>query len=333
MASTRILLRPILYYGGFPQWKILWRRLTGKRKIFILLYHKIHYQAKPLFGHAVRPDVFERQIIFLKKHYDIVDLKYLNKREYKENSKKDIAVITFDDGYRNNYSEAFPVLKKHNVPATIFLATDYIDTGRLLWPDMLAWIMYKAKAFPKIENFGGNKLLHEAGKEICLFFASDPSARICILRSLADRFKAYTPDERNDSLKYLSQICKVRAWPNDGERVMLTWEEVKEMSCGGISFGSHTRSHPVLSSLPVSEAREEIVESKKMIEEQIQQSVKVFAYPYGKDDDYSEDVMKILREEGFELVCSTTAGTEQYPLSNIMKLRRKGVSLSPYLFF
>ncbi len=144
LVGLKSFLRPLIFYGGFHQSKIIWRRLTDRRAIFVLNYHKVDYQVPPLFGVAARPDVFEKQMVFLKKHYRIADLSELGKLEFDSDDKRDIVVITFDDGYRNNYTYAFPILKKHGIPATIFLVTDYVGSHRLLWHDRLSWILYNA---------------------------------------------------------------------------------------------------------------------------------------------------------------------------------------------
>jgi peptidoglycan/xylan/chitin deacetylase (PgdA/CDA1 family) len=100
----------------------------------------------------------------------------------------------------------------------------------------------------------------------------------------------------------------------------------------GISFGSHTMSHPVLSAIPIPEARKEIVKSKRVIEEQIQKPVTTFAYPYGKNEDYSDEVTKVLIDEGFEYACTATVGYEQFPLKAPLALKRRGVPPHPHLF-
>ena len=334
MVGMKNYLRPLLFYGGFSFAKIVARRILAKQRIFILLYHKIDYKAPPFFGVAVRPDVFEKQICFLKKYYNIVDLADLNQLEQLDRtSPSDLIVITFDDGYRNNHRHAFPILKKYNVPATIFLATDYISNNQLLWHDKLSWILYTAAAVP-----ADRKRLIRSGLSMGIisnverFFVFDSSDRINALRVLAAIFKGFMAEEREDTLDRLAKACRINTWPGNEDRPMLSWEEVREMSKHGISFRSHTMSHPVLSDIAVEEARREIGESKRIIEEQIQKPVTTFAYPYGKKEDYTDEVTKILIDEGFEYACTTTVGYEQFPVATPLKLKRRGVPPHPYLF-
>lgn len=326
-------LRPLLFYGGFAFAKIVARRILAKQRIFILLYHKVDYKAPPFFGVAVRPDVFEKQIRFLKRYYKIVDLSALNQLEqFDRTSPSDLIVITFDDGYRNNYTHAFPILKKYNVPATIFLATDYIGNNQLLWHDKLSWILYKAVNLPDSRRLMKFELSQEIIGEVERFFAADSFGRVSILRSLVALLKVYSTQEREEVITRLAEACRVNTWPGDENRPMLFWEEVREMSKHGISFGSHTMSHPVLSDISVEEARREIVESKNIIEEQIQKPVTTFAYPYGKYTDYTDEVTKVLFDEGFEYACTTTVGYEQFFVVTPLTLKRRGVPPHPYLF-
>lgn len=307
--------------------------MLAMRRVFILLYHKVDYNAAPFFGAAVRPDVFEKQIRFLKRYYKIVDLADLNQLEQLDRtSPSDLIVITFDDGYRNNYRYAAPILKKYDVPATIFLATDYIVNNRLLWYDKLSWILYKAVNLPDSRRLMKFELSQEIIGEVERFLAADSFGRVSILRSLVALLKAYSAQEREEVIKRLAEACRVNTWPGDEDRPMLSWEEVREMSKHGISFGSHTMSHPVLSTISTSEVRKEIVESKKVIEDQIQKPVTTFAYPYGKYTDYTDEVTKVLFDEGFEYACTTTVGYEQFPVATQLKLKRRGVPTHPYLF-
>jgi len=325
-------IRPMAFYGGYPFFKFVTRRLAGKRCVFILLYHKIGPQAPPLLGETVLPEDFERQIRFLKKRYEIIDLKDLRSSISNANSSKDFVVLTSDDGYRGNFLYAFPVVKKYDVPLTIFLTTDVIGTNQLLWPDKLAWILYRSAADFNRQALYRTGLPQEMIRNIEKFFLKDASRQAKSLRSINEHLKSYSNEEREDILGRLAKFCKIKQWPAENFRAMLSWEEVKNMSGEGISFGSHTKSHPTLSKISLNLARQEVVDSKQVIEEQIQKPVTTFAYPYGKSDDISAGVINLLRDEGFEYACTTEVGYEKFPINNPLFLKRKGVPPSPYLF-
>ena len=333
MGSIKNYLRPLLFYGGFSFAKIVARRILAKQRIFILLYHKVDCKAPPFFGAAVRPDVFEKQIRFLKQYCKIVDLADLNQPgQIDQACPTDLIVITFDDGYRNNYRYAAPILKKYDVPATIFLTTDYIGDNRLLWYDELSWILYKAVNLPDRRRLVRFELSLEIIREVEQFFGANSSGHVNILRSLSALLKTYSLTEREKAIKRLAQACKIKRWTKDEDRAMLSWEEVREMSVHGVSFGSHTMSHPVLSAIPMPRVQREIGESKRIIENQIQKPVTTFAYPYGKSTDYTDEVTKVLLDEGFEYACTTTVGYEQFPVATPLTLKRRGAPPHPYLF-
>jgi hypothetical protein len=145
-------IKPVLFYGGFNKAKSALRRIAQERRLYILMYHRVDTRSYPFFEDVVYPKDFEMQVCFLKKNYHIVDISQLDSIESCQTNDKDCIALTFDDGYRDVFNQAFPILKKYNVPATVFLATGYIDTHKLLWYDRLSWILYKTITIPDIKN-------------------------------------------------------------------------------------------------------------------------------------------------------------------------------------
>ncbi len=147
------------------------------------------------------------------------------------------------------------------------------------------------------------------------------------------KVKRFENTERESYLDTLAKACKVNPGLEYKDRAILSWDEIEEMSGAGISFGAHTKSHPVLSAVSLPEAKAEIIESKRTIENKTQKGVTTFAYPYGKSEDFSADVVNILLNEGFKYACTTNAGAEEFPINTPMTLKRKSNILSPYLLF
>jgi peptidoglycan/xylan/chitin deacetylase (PgdA/CDA1 family) len=331
METLKDAIRQTLFHAGVPAVMRLGRRLRGEHRATILMYHKVSVQSAPLFGRSVRPDVFERQIRALKRAYRVVDLLELADSDGLRHVGQEVVVVTFDDGYRSNYTEAFPILKAYGVPATIFLATDYMDTQRILPHDQLAGILYRSARIPAPRDLQGEGFSSEIVDMVMKFFHSD-TGKLRSLFSLEGRFKAMPVVERDLALERLARVCDVPSWREGSDRVMLSWDEVREMSKQGISFGSHTRSHPVLSLLSLSEIRTEIAESRERIESEIQKPITTFAYPYGKPEDYPKEMTGLLRQEGYRLACNTTMGAERLPILSPFDLKRRGGPLAPYLF-
>lgn len=331
--SLKRLLRPVLFFGGFPFLKIAYRRVVSHSRIFILMYHRVDYQTAPLFEIVVPPPIFEKQINFLRQHYEIIDFSDLKEIRNRRTIERDLVVLTFDDGYRDNYTHAFPVLRKYDVPATVFLATGYIGTDKLLWYDKLAWMFHANVSIQELKNLIRGQLLPELTKDVDRFHSLQEDEQSKILRSIAARIRTLSPAARDVFINRLTEIWESRSVPSNGTRAMLNWEEVKEMSSSSISFGCHTRSHPFLSSLSEQQARREIFESKLLIESHIKKPVTVFAYPYGKAEDYrSGYIFSTLKDSGFEYACSTRRGSESFPIDHPLELRRRGVAPHPYLF-
>lgn len=303
--------------------------MRKRRNLFILFFHKVGPPAAPFFGESIAPTVFDKQIAMIKNYYEIIDFSRLWEYNNGQLPAKDLVIITFDDGYKDNYLHAFPVLKKHKVPASVFLATDYIGTNRLLWHDKLSWILYNARSRVSEKSFSG--IIPETIKPLVKqFFHSNASSRITCLRLLAAFLKDFSPAEREQILEELKETFSVSHWPKAS--VMLNWDEIREMSAHGISFGSHTCSHPVLTRITLKEARKEAIESREKIESQIKKQVISFAYPYGGPLDYSPDIACMLRKEGFKYACTTISRQQSLPVEYLWNLPRKGVAASPFLF-
>ena len=260
--------------------------LLGHRKnsdrVFILAYHRVlEKKSGFLFDEgviSVSPALFEKEIKFCKEYFSPISFGYLKEcMEKKKPLPPNPLIVTFDDGYIDNYTNAFPVLQKFEVPATIFLTADYINTDQLFWWDEVSYYMKaQGKSEPDIKN---------------------------LLRSL----KLITDDKRIEAVEDIKKSNK--GVSQFSERQALNWEEVKAMSRAGIEFGSHTMSHPVLSKVEDKHELEyEIRQSKKIIEEKIEKEVIVFSYPIGGGDSFSSDIKKEVKDAGYSFAVNYIHG-------------------------
>ena len=229
--------------------------MWNSRNLPILTYHSLDDSGSVL---STPPKVFAQQMqILAALNIKVGGLADVRRAVCDGGLGEPLVAITFDDGFRNFYDQAFPVLQRYRFPATVFLVTDYCG-GLNSWP---------------------------------------------------------------------SQPLEIAHQP------LLSWDQIKEMSRAGIAFGSHTRSHPILTAVSQREAEEEIVGSKRTIEDAIGQSVSAFAYPYGS----FHDGVKKLASAHFALACATTLGFVQ-PGSDLFALDRldmyyfRRVSLLRHLF-
>jgi peptidoglycan/xylan/chitin deacetylase (PgdA/CDA1 family)/CelD/BcsL family acetyltransferase involved in cellulose biosynthesis len=273
----------------------------------ILYYHRVNDDADPFFP-AIGTDLFESEMCFLARHYRVVGLdRLLDCLESGE--PETVVAITFDDGYQDNYRNAFPILQRYGLPATIFLTTGCLDTGEMLWFERLSgalktterefidleihlpircWLRTTAERLAANDRIGG--ILREL---------PDSSRRNClddILRQLAPRVTG-------------------------ARNAMLTWDQVRLMKARGIDFGGHTVTHPFLSRTDPQQAAWEIFECKRRIEQELQAPVPHFAYPNGREPDFNACNKELIRQAGYRAAATTIWGLN-YPSTDRMELRR-----------
>ena len=262
----------------------------------ILIYHRVNNDRDQFLG-ASPVDVFEQQMEFLAKHFPVVSLDELASGDWKNREEKFCVAVTFDDGYRDNYLHAFPILKRLTIPATIFLISGCIQDGKLPWYDQVA-LGFKLTARKSLdwEQPGAPSGAMES-----------PEARIRKMQSTLEWLWGLRTEERLQRLPELFAALRVAAeltLPN----FMMNWTEIREMSKSGISFGAHTVNHPVLSHCKNEDVEREILESKKTIERNLKLPVNHFAYPFGRYGDFNEDAKRTLRVANFKTAVTTIPG-------------------------
>jgi peptidoglycan/xylan/chitin deacetylase (PgdA/CDA1 family) len=275
-----------------------------RNRCYILPYHMIVDEPNGFYPETSTAD-FEKQIVHLAKNYKIISLDEIVKRVKNKRSLHRCVSITFDDGFRDNYEKAYPILRKYNASATIFLTTGYIDSGTAPWFIKLRYIfMQTAKTHFNLSRNGTNiSLPMRTRKE--KFAASDK-----VMAYLKD-----CPD--HDRRPLLDMLCEELGVSTFGlNDLMLTWDQIKEMAEHKISFGAHTISHPILRQISMEKAESEILQSKETIEAKIEKPVTSFAYPFGKKKLYRPELFPILSKFQFEcaLTTETAANNQSTPL-------------------
>ena len=218
-------------------------------KAFVLCYHCVKNEANS-YLRPTKVEDFDKQMQYLSQSYSPISLETMAQHLQNGTALPAKAIaVTFDDGYQDNYENAYPILKRYNIPATIFLTTDFIGTG-----EIPAW---------------------DKG--------------------------CYAADEA----------------------LMLSWQQVREMSDNDISFGSHTLTHPFLTKIPRAQVEKELHVSKDIIEQQIGKPVTTFAYPSG---DFNSDIKQIVKEAGYSAAVSTIAGYNKVH-DDVHAMRRNVIQL------
>jgi len=298
----------VLPNGTLP--KIEWGRRNepcGR----ILYYHRVNDDGDPFFP-AISTDLFEREIRFISRHYEVVSLPTLVRALDEAAETKNMVAITFDDGYRDNFQNAFPILKRYRVPATIFLATGGMDSGEPLWFELLALTIKKTPAeFLDLEIDIPRRFWLRTQEERLVANGNI----FALLRTLPD-------SERRDRLTEILHQLELHDF-SDRKEKMLTWDQVRTMHANGIDFGGHTVTHPFISKLTPEQGLWEVSECKRRIEEELQSAVRHFAYPNGREEDFSDWNQEMLGMAGYEAALTTLWGMN-YRSTNRMQLRRGG---------
>ena len=254
----------------------------------IFVYHQVCDQGTRRSLPAGAALEFEKQIKYLNKACKVMPLDELTEHVLAGKTlPKRAAAITFDDGYRDNYQYAYPVLKRYGLPATFFLATDYIDNRKLFWWDQLSYILHKTHL--QVIEVGG----------LGNYYLRSDTERLQAALNITRRLKKLPDKRKNLLLESLADISAVEIPAGLGNEIILSWHEIREMSANGMDFGAHTLSHPILTRVPLKAAIKEITESKRHIEEKIRKRVTTFAYPNGTPSDHNDDITEILKESGF----------------------------------
>jgi peptidoglycan/xylan/chitin deacetylase (PgdA/CDA1 family) len=285
-------------------------RRQKNRKFEILRYHRVNDENDPIFG-AVPVKMFEKQMEVLANYFNVLPLEELVERTLHRDIPPAAIAITFDDGYRDNYENSFPILKRFGLPATIFLATGPLESGALLWHD-LVFEAFRITNAEVVSVDGRNYPLRTVAQKGTALFA------------FREYLRMY--DYRNWG-KLIEQMIGRLGVPQDSmsnRAQKLNWDEIKEMSKNDITFGAHTVTHPILTRMSLAEATEEIRASKEAIEEKLTSPVRVFAYPNGRQDDFNESIKKVLKEAGFLCAATILWGTNSID-TDPFELRRIGI--------
>jgi peptidoglycan/xylan/chitin deacetylase (PgdA/CDA1 family) len=264
----------------------------------VLLYHRVSRHTIDPQQLSVTPDHFYDQVDFLKKNYSLLGVEEFT--HYVTKGKKipsKSVVLTFDDGYADNYWEALPILESLGAQALFYITTSNLNTCNELWWDDLERILLGDDILPHhIETSNGRQILR--------FPTSSTAERLNSYHSLHRYCKYSAPAARNGMIENLRQSAEIGAEGRKSHRLMTT-EELKNLSDSASSvIGAHTLNHPVLSILNYEQQQEEIIQSKVFLENLLNYPIQHFSYPYGSKKDYNKESIRICHENGFKMVSS-----------------------------
>lgn len=284
------------------------------------MYHRVTLPTDTMqAGMFVTPDTFNKHLQFLKKKFAVISLKELLatlKQGKKISSKKPVCVLTFDDGWKDFYDFAFPLLHTHKLPATVFLPTEYIGSSKRFWTDIFADLILQQHKTPLDINIKAEYLETISQlQDLQGSFEEKLEVGIELLKKLPK-------DQIFEILTTLSKMWGVKNIGN--ERDFIDWSEANEMLASElISFGSHTVSHEILTTIPENTVKKELIDSKhKLLEKGLMNdSCLSFCYPNGN---VNGDISRLVHESGYDIAVTTKNGWNQND-SDMMTLNRVGV--------
>lgn len=264
----------------------------GKLNIFI--FHRILAEPDPVFPADADTGRFETFLRFARTWLNVLPLEEAAARLKAGTLPPAAASITFDDGYADNLTIAAPMLKRHELPATVFVATDFVDGGRM-WND---WV---------VEGIRRTTLDEVDLRDLDLPKVSvrTPEERRSVIETLLMRVKYLPFARRLSACEGIMRRCKVPTPPS----LMLNRSQVVQLPRFGVSVGAHTHTHPILANEPGNYCREDIARSKLLLEDWLQAPVTTFAYPNGTPGtDYRHEHVEMVRELGFSCAVTTSVG-------------------------
>ncbi len=285
---------------------------TPKNNFVMLMYHRIipkdETKKGVQAGMYVEPRTFESHIRFLKEYFSIRPISEIFSRSQESIRRlngKPSCVLTFDDGWYDFYTNCFPILKAHGVPATVFLPTDFIGSNHFFWTDRLSFLFHQRFKHRNAEGSDTAERLTIKSplvEELVVFRGSLESR----LESAIALLKTCSDVDIEKTVAELSSLWGIE--PKFPSRCFLSWEEVSEMGQTGlINFGSHTATHRILTTLKQKEVEEELIKSKEalIVHKAVDPSFIAFSYPNGN---YNEEICQMVKEAGYRLAVTTRKG-------------------------
>lgn len=256
----------LLAASGMPN-RLGRHRGTG---LTILTYHSIGPAEEYPYLNRIPPSRFAAQIHYLAQRYDVISLEEGLARLESGKTSRAMVAVTIDDGYADNFEYAWPVLREVGVPATIFVATDYLDTGRLPWPTQISALLHYATAeallLPEVARFPARLPLKSK---------QDRAIAGDVLRM------ALSCMDQPDRDATLTQMAEALAPRDMAVTPPLQWDQMRKMREAGICFGAHTRYHAWLDKVSPTELTRELRDAKLRIEAELDQPCEGIAYPNG----------------------------------------------------
>ena len=306
----KILIKLLLFTRGID---FFWRRRP--KGLYVFNYHRIGDAQDTEFDRAVfscTEKAFEKHVILLKNNFTVINCQQLitliNNQELTQDR---YAIITFDDGYVDNYIKAFPILKKHNISGSFYIATDFVGSTHIPWWDEIAYLL---------RNSCGQSYSLPNKEE--KFFLEERT----IDRTIREIMTGAKTQEEYSVLDVLADVRKMfplalSLLQKENSQLFMSWPQIKDMAENGMEIGSHTLSHRILSRLSKEDQNNEIFISKEILENKLNRTINTIAYPVGRYNCYNELSYELVEKAKYDLAFNNEPGFHQH-IENIYNINR-----------
>jgi peptidoglycan/xylan/chitin deacetylase (PgdA/CDA1 family) len=282
----------------FPAYRLALNRLApagSGARLSILIFHRVLAETDPIFPGEATVKTFDTHMGLLKSLFNVLPLTEAVARIKAGTLPARAAAITFDDGYADNYTRALPLLQKHGLHATFFIATSYLDGGRMFNDTVIESIRHSPLAQLDLRELGLG--VHDL---------SSSAAKSDAIEKILPQVKYLQLEEREETITQLVVRTGCNHLPDD---LMMTTKQLQRLHAAGMEIGGHTHRHPILAKLNHTEVEAEIATGKTWLEETLGDRVRLFAYPNGKPGvDYLPEQAETVRKLGFDAAVSTRRG-------------------------
>lgn len=302
-----------------------WLRLRSRRRLPILMYHGVvERPLEPFCWHQLGIERFTAQLEWVARRYTVLPLGEALPRLFDGTLPPRSCALTFDDGYLSNRTLALPVLQRLGLPATVFVVTEMLGTGRALWPDRLYLAFARARAGSvDLGTLGGGTRALRSSPDRARAYAAAVHA-----------LKALPVEGKNEHLERLVAALDPADADDPGPFRLMDWDDVRALAATGlVTFGGHTTQHEILSRQPDDDVAREVRASHERVAREVGRVPTAFAYPNGRSIDFDERSRAAVRGAGPAFALSTEAGLAS-PASDRLALPRVcvGADLTPARF-
>ncbi|MBE0683509.1 MAG: polysaccharide deacetylase family protein [Anaerolineales bacterium] len=297
-------------------------RFIFKNYLTVLNYHRIDDPNRHGFD-SFKPNVsarredFAQQMDYLMRWFKVVSIQEIVRwLDGKSILPSHAALITFDDGYADNFLNAYPILKERNLPAVVFLTSGHIQNDAPFYWDLVAYCFYHTPQDTIIFPDGHQE--HWNNK----------TEKDRVSSNLIEKLKILPDDEKTAWIARLPELLNVSIQKGYFKSLMMNWDQIREMNKNGIDFGGHTINHPILTRVSLRRAEDEIAGSRTRIEDELGKPILGFAYPNGGKADFNQEIEHLTANSGYRVAFTLLNGPTSFgeAMQNPYAIRRVFIS-------